>query len=296
MKPRYPASAPLLLPLFLSQRAPPTKTQTAPGRGRKWAELPDDVTASILLRLGAIEILTSAQMVCVMWRDICRDPLTWRTIDMRVDPDDQRHIGYDFEKMCSHAIDRSSGNLIDINVDHFGTDELLKYITDRGIKRLRLAHCYDITNEGLSFETSDLEISYCPFSHEPIDVVGASCPLLKSFKFNKRWYRWPHEESNDDALAIAGTMHDLRHLQLLGNKLTNDGLQAILDRCPHLESLDLRRCSNLKLGGKSGRRCAERIKKLRLPDDPIDNSELVYNSVFKCMPNRASERGGGKSP
>lgn len=107
-------------------------------------------------------------------------------------------------------------------------------------------------------------------------MVGASCPLLKSFKFNKRWCTWPDEESNDDALAIAGTMHDLRHLQLLGNNLTNDGLRAILDRCPHLESLDLRRCPKLKLGGKSGTRCVERIKKLWLPDDPFDNSELVH--------------------
>ncbi|PQQ07434.1 F-box protein SKIP19 [Prunus yedoensis var. nudiflora] len=264
-----------------------SSSRTAPGRGRNWVELPNDVTASILSRLGAIEILTSAQMVCVTWRNICKDPLTWRTIDMRVDLDDQRHIHYDLEKMCRHAVDRSSGNLIDINVDIFGTDELLKYITDSsmGIKRLRLAHCYDITNEGLSEVASklplleDLEISYCSFSHEPLEVVGASCPLLKSFKFNNRWYRWPREESNDDALAIAGTMHELRHLQLLGNKLTTDGLRAILDRCPHLESLDLRRCFNLKLGGKSGRRCAERIKKLRLPDDPIDNSELVDTDI-----------------
>ncbi|PQM42523.1 hypothetical protein Pyn_05691 [Prunus yedoensis var. nudiflora] len=121
-------------------------------------------------------------------------------------------------------------------------------------------------------------------------MVGASCPLLKSFKFNNQWYRWPREESNDDAFAIAGgTMHDLCHLQLLGNKQTNDGLRTILDRYPHLESLDLRQCFNLKLGGKSGRIYAKRIKKLRLLDDPIDNSELVdtdsdYGSYDKDNP------------
>jgi hypothetical protein len=50
-------------------------------------------------------------------------------------------------------------------------------------------------------------------------------------------------------------MHKLRSLQLFGNNLTNEGLTATLDNCPHLESLDT-------LRGK----CA-RIKTLRLPHD-----------------------------
>ncbi|KAJ4705054.1 F-box protein SKIP19-like [Melia azedarach] len=44
-------------------------------------------------------------------------------------------------------------------------------------------------------------------------------------------------------------MHGLRHLQIFGNKLTNNGLQAILDGCPLLQSLDLRQCFNVSLGG-----------------------------------------------
>ncbi|PRQ27963.1 putative leucine-rich repeat domain, L domain-containing protein [Rosa chinensis] len=57
--------------------------------------------------------------------------------------------------------------------------------------------------------------------------------------------------------AIAGTMHGLHHLMLLGNEMTNEGLCAILDGCPHLESLDLRQCLNLTLEGNMGRRCVE---------------------------------------
>lgn len=69
-------------------------------------------------------------------------------------------------------------------------------------------------------------------------------------------------------------MPELRQLQLFGNKLTNDGLQAILDGCPHLESLDLRQCFNVTLTGNLGRRCAERIKHLRFPTDSTDDYEL----------------------
>ena len=94
---------------------------------RNWLELPRDVTASILQRLGAIEILESAQKVCLHWRNLCKDPSMWRAIDMR------NHYDLDIEKMCRHAIDRSSGQLRDINIEFFGTDDLLNHITNRSL-------------------------------------------------------------------------------------------------------------------------------------------------------------------
>lgn len=38
---------------------------------------------------------------------------------------------YNLGKMCMHAVDRSEGHLVDINIEYFGTDELLLYIADR---------------------------------------------------------------------------------------------------------------------------------------------------------------------
>ncbi|RHN68136.1 putative leucine-rich repeat domain, L domain-containing protein [Medicago truncatula] len=60
-------------------------------------------------------------------------------------------------------------------------------------------------------------------------------------------------------------MPELRHLELWGNKLTNDGLIAILDGCPYLESLDVRMCYNLVIHGNLAKRCFEntRIKYFR---------------------------------
>lgn len=52
----------------------------------------------------------------------------WCTIDMRNDG----YSGHDFylkmENMCRLAVDRSCANLVDINVQNFGSDELLEYI------------------------------------------------------------------------------------------------------------------------------------------------------------------------
>ena len=54
----------------------------------------------------------------------------------------------------------------------------------------------------------------------------------------------------------------------------NDGLLAVLDGCPQLESLDLRKCFHVTLSGNLGK-YAERIKVLRHLDDSIDNYEFV---------------------
>ena len=119
---------------------------------RNWLDLPRDVMASILHRLGAVEILETAQKVCMLWRSLCKDPSMWRTIDLRNsycrrslgDPINMR-MAYYLEKMCIHAIDRSFGQLLDINIENFGSDELLAYIAQRYILFLYFVHldcCY----------------------------------------------------------------------------------------------------------------------------------------------------------
>ena len=96
-----------------------------------WLDLPDDVTANILKRLDLYEILESAQKVCAAWRRICKDPAMWKVIIMENhwSPGD---MPYDLMKMCKHAIDRSQGQLVDIYIEYFGTDELLEYLAQGG--------------------------------------------------------------------------------------------------------------------------------------------------------------------
>lgn len=95
-----------------------------------WLELPRDVTLNILQRLGTVEIITSACLVCPSWWNICKDPYIWRTIHVsKVD-----YLCYtlvELEKMCRIAVKRSCGQLEEIYIDFFGTDELLEYIADR---------------------------------------------------------------------------------------------------------------------------------------------------------------------
>ncbi|RZC44298.1 hypothetical protein C5167_037244 [Papaver somniferum] len=249
---------------------------------RNWAELPHDVLAHIFLKLGGVDILFRAQSVCSVWRKVSKEPLLFRSVDMRNRWDLFDDEFYDMEKMAREAVDRSCGQLVEFSMEHFGTDELLEYIADKSgsLRCLRLVSCYRISDDALidmakkAVMLEELEICLCSFSADVLKTVGKVCPQLKSFRLNCRGYRRPHIESDEEALAIAENMPQLRHLHLFGNKLTNAGLRGILDGCPHLESLDLRQCFNLNLEGDLLKSCRERLIKLRLPNDSTDDYEF----------------------
>ncbi|VVB07127.1 unnamed protein product [Arabis nemorensis] len=122
---------------------------------------------------------------------------------------------------------------------------------------MRLIMCYPVTDEGFVEAVVKLplleylEVSHCSLSGESLEAAGKSCPNLKTLKLNNE----PDPEfdddecNNEDALAIAKSMPELRHLQLFGNFLTNTGLNAILEGCPHLEHLIYASVSTLTLTG-----------------------------------------------
>ncbi|EOA34177.1 hypothetical protein CARUB_v10021680mg [Capsella rubella] len=245
-----------------------------------WTKLPLELTSSILLRLGAVEILESAQKVCTQWRRICKDPSMWRKIDMR-DMGYRGTADLDYDFMCHHAVDRSQGGLLEIKLGVFATDELLNYVADRSrnLRSLQLRIFYTcVTKEGFMkaiqklplLETFEVSISGIKLD---LKAIGHACPLLKTLKLNSSGFSnlsdyIPSRRKCDvDALAIAESMPQLRHLQLLKDRITNNGLKAILDGCPHLEHFDLRGCSNINLVGNLEKQCLKRIKELKRPDD-----------------------------
>ncbi|KAI3751364.1 hypothetical protein L2E82_22448 [Cichorium intybus] len=97
-----------------------------------------------------------------------------------------------------------------------------------------------------------VELNLCniEISKEAIETAGRCCPMLKTLKVIHEtncmyWHRGTDEKSlmirNRTAVAIGENIHGLRHVELMiGNNMTNIGLQAILEGCGHIESLDLR--------------------------------------------------------
>ncbi|KAI3872301.1 hypothetical protein MKW92_031601 [Papaver armeniacum] len=250
---------------------------------RNWVELPLDVLSKIFLKLGAADILCRAQSVCSTWRKISKDPMLFRSIDMRWNL--YEYDIYDMEIMAAEAVDRSCGQLVELFLERFCRDQLLTYIADRcsSLRHLRLVSCQEVSFDALikvvekAVLLEELELCYCSFSGDKVDVlrtIGKACRQLKSFRLNCRGYRWRRVECDDEALAIAENMPQLRRLHLFGSKLTNVGLGAILNGCLHLESLDLRQCFNVNLEGDVLKSCTDRLIELRLPNDSVADYEF----------------------
>ncbi|CAJ2640727.1 unnamed protein product [Trifolium pratense] len=234
-----------------------------------WLELPKDITTNILQRLETFEIVTSACLVCPLWWNICKDPLMWRTIRMR--KRNIYHSDNNLVDICRFAIERSCGQLESICVEYFGTDELLQCIAENASKLrcLRFVNCWRITDKGFSEAVrkfpllEGLDISLCNLSKDSLEVVGRCCTLLKWLKFVREGF---YDFNGDDkAFVIAETMSGLRQLNIIGNDITDVGLISILDGCPLLETLDIRRCYNLDLSGSLRKRCLQQIKDVHLP-------------------------------
>ncbi|XP_057747881.1 putative F-box/LRR-repeat protein 23 [Arachis stenosperma] len=147
---------------------------------------------------------------------------------------------------------------------------------------MRLAYCSDIISQSLIevakklSQLEELEISYsCVSSKNSIEAIGQSCSHLTVLKIimERRKIRDEYE-CNDEAFAIAKIIPNIRHLNFVGNHLNTAGLVAILDRCRHLEPLDMRGCFGIQyLGGtRLGKRCPEQIKELQGPDKHLDRS------------------------
>lgn len=132
------SSFPLILQNTTQNSTPMASSSTPPPPAeaidsRNWVELPRDVTAMILKKVGVMDLLQSAQKVCMAWRSVSKDPDMWRSIQMSgyFGEDMWDEMGYDVEKMATHAIDRSCGQLVEFSIKGFGSNELLDYIGER---------------------------------------------------------------------------------------------------------------------------------------------------------------------
>nr|XP_016494736.1 PREDICTED: putative F-box/LRR-repeat protein 23 [Nicotiana tabacum] len=219
--------------------------------------LPEDIWVNILQRLSTIDKLRSAGKVCSVWRRLLREPVMWDVIDLR----DQKCIPVRvMHALFSTAIERSQGQCTDFSYAFCGSGDI-PYLVERSstLRRLWLRGCSGGWGtpiySGLMKVASrlchleELSLQDCFITPACIEALGVHCPRLMSFSlchFDAVDFE-TEEEKNEDALAIAAHLPSLRQLQLIGNTLTAQGLEAILEGCPNLKSLDLRRCLGIDL-------------------------------------------------
>ncbi|TVU43172.1 hypothetical protein EJB05_09617 [Eragrostis curvula] len=260
----------------------------APG-ARDWSELHVDALSLIFTKLGAIEVLMGAGLVCHSWLDAAKSPDLWRSVDMSNHKTLEKMGVKALRAMGKVAVNRSCGQLEAFMGKRFVNNDLLKYIGNRApsLRRLSLISCDSVSNEGVAGAIkkfpllADLELSLClDVSGKCVfETIGKSCTQLKRFiccEHGIRRYENRFEEGsiiyNSEAMGIA-TMTKLHTLQLFGSSINNRGLAAILDNCPNLESLDIRYCFNIMMDDTLQAKCAA-VRSLRLPHDSIDDYEF----------------------
>ena len=139
------------------------------------------------------------------------------------------------------------------------------------LKALGLVSCGGVSNEGFTQLINkcplleDLLLVFCHNvgGRDVYEATGRACPQLRRFKLRTGAFCFAADKSGGEALGVAA-MHGLRTLALHGSDVTNDELAAVLDGCPHLESLDMSKCFNIVADDALRARCAG-IKSLVLP-------------------------------
>uniref|UniRef100_A0A0D9X588 F-box domain-containing protein n=1 Tax=Leersia perrieri TaxID=77586 RepID=A0A0D9X588_9ORYZ len=231
------------------------------GDRRDWADgLLMDVITHILGKLDTVELLLGGTAAaCRSWRRAARDePSLW-------------HRCYPFSAPS--------------------------------LKSLRLTLCHDISSEAFAAAISkfhlleELEVSSCQrIEHNGLpELVAKSCPKIKHFRYTRArqsysGYNISNPVNDRGALAIA-SMRELRSLHLFRDNLTNQGLMAILDNCPYLESLDLRICGNLTMDATLEARCSMIKTKSIHQCNPDDEDEDFQQGspVNFCSPDMDSD-------
>nr|GMD83300.1 F-box protein SKIP19-like [Ipomoea batatas] len=136
--------------------------------------------------------------------------------------------------------------------------------TAKQLRHLRVSSS-KVSDEGFSKTVKEfpvleeLQLEFSAVSKQGIEAVGQSCPFLNSFSFTKKLSKFMYVPSDEEAVAIAENMHGLKHLTLNLNQLTDKGVEAILDACPRLQSLNVDRCGFVRLAGELGKRYSQQI-------------------------------------
>ncbi|CAO2209859.1 unnamed protein product [Urochloa humidicola] len=271
---------------------PPPPTLASPARD--WAALPRSIVLDVFLRLGPREVMLGAEFACKPWRSVAlEEPVLWRHVGMDPwDPFDKRwrcssdSVERDMKLV---AVDRAKGQCEGFK--GYCNDEYLLDLVGRApsLKVLHIEHnSYYYSGvelvEALEKLTllEDLQIDFnysIDWDENMLESVCEACPHIKKLvlmyascfdlECNEDEF---HKEPIDGAIPV---MPELHTLGLYDCELSTDGLKAILDSCPLLETLHTDGYFNKRKMDKELRMKCTRIKNLTL-----DTKKKPSNSYF----------------
>jgi hypothetical protein len=236
---------------------------------RDWSLLPLDALSSVFVRVGAVDILMGAGLVCRSWLQAAKVPDVWRVVDMESHHAvfEKRH--FVLRAMAKAAVDRSDGQLRIFAGKEFVTDELIRYIVER---------CFSLSLYTCFHKSFQILFMHSLLDHPMKEIVFfCRSPTLTTLRLVSCF------SGVFDSLLPSGreestlNLRELRSLELDDVDVTPGELYNVLENCPVLEVLRVHYCSGIYDEDAHALRAKfARIETLTLDCD----EELPYDSDF----------------
>ncbi|KAF7068673.1 hypothetical protein CFC21_074410 [Triticum aestivum] len=161
---------------------------------RDWSLLPLDVLSSIFTRLGAVDVLTGAGLVCRSWLEAARLPDVWRVVEIDIHGMLLPKKLVALHAMAKTAVERSDGQLRVFAGEHVITDDLMKFIVERSpsLTTLRLvsySHVFtqqvaSAIKESPLLELRSLELGDIDITVGELTSILEDCPALEVLRLH----------------------------------------------------------------------------------------------------------------
>lgn len=224
------------------------------GNFPKWDELLPDALGLIFKKLPLSEVLTVVPSVCKTWRRTVMGPYCWQDIDIEEWSRSSKPEVID--RMLRLLITRSCGSLRKLCVTGLTDDQSLSFVANntQSLQTLRLPRCE--IHDSIMIHTAKmfanltvLDLSYClNIGVGALEAIGNNCKFLTTLRRVMHPLEVIDKLSQvDEALVIANTMPQLKHLEIAYLLVNTPSVMEIINKCKNLELLDLRGCWEVNL-------------------------------------------------
>ncbi|KAK4285466.1 hypothetical protein QN277_002160 [Acacia crassicarpa] len=223
-----------------------------------WDDLTPDLLTLIFTLIPICDRVLNIPLVCKSWAQAIADPFCWQQVDLYRDDRRLRHtnLADKREIMVRKLVPRGSGSLDTLCVYGLQSLSIFNLIAENAscLQTLRIPES-DIrepivqqTAARLSTVTV-LNVSKCKLLDAPgLALIGNNCRMLE--ELHRRMYLHLLDVVpriyEDEAMAIASTMRNLKLLDIGGHSINTEGVLMILGACSKLRVLCMWRCFNVQ--------------------------------------------------